>query len=108
MDKMMEKMNCRRNINPLKARLLNQQWKVVYKKKGKSVYAFEEDIDNMNTFAYFNHPENISKMGYLLKDKSSSLYEWFYNRFQLRECSCKNNKLVDIGGNKKRICGLSN
>ncbi|MFW6287611.1 MAG: hypothetical protein ACOC2J_02555 [bacterium] len=108
MDSMMESMNCRRTINPLKTRLLNQQWKVAYKKKGKSVYAFEADVDKLNSIAYFNYPENISKMGYLLKEESVSLYKWFYNCFELMECSCKNNKLVDIGGKKKRICGLSN
>ena len=47
-------------------------------------------------------------MGYLLKEKSDSLYTWFCDKIPLRQCSCRNNRLADIGGRKKRICGLMN
>lgn len=108
LNKFMQGLNCKASIEPLKNITLYSKWKVNYSLDGKSVFSFCSDINSLELFAYFNHHENISRMGYILKDKSIELYNWFYEKMPARTCSCRNNNLVDIGGQKKRICGLMN
>lgn len=108
LDKFMQELNCKVSIEPLKNILLYSGWKVNYSLNGKSVYSFCADINRLELHAYFNHHKNVSRMGYILKDESNELYNWFYEKIPVRMCSCKNNNLVDIGGQKKRICGLMN
>ena len=108
MDKFMRNMKCKISVQPLKNTTLHSQWKLFYAMEGKSVYSFHSDTNNLEAFAYFNHYGNVSRMGYLLKEESDRLYTWFYDRIPTRLCLCRNNKLVDIGGHKKRICGLMN
>jgi len=108
MDDFMRSVNCSISIQPLKNTTLFSQWKVGYSLKGKSIYSFHSDIDSLETFACFNHYQNVSRMGYLLKEESDLLYNWFDAKIPTRLCSCRYNRLVDIGGRKRRICGLMN
>lgn len=108
MNDYMQAIKCTYSAEPLKNTTLQSDFKLLYKLNGKLIYSFNADTDSLKTFAYFNHHDNISRMGYLLKDESESLFAWFYDRIPTSICSCKNNKLVDIGGRTKRICGLMN
>lgn len=108
MDEFIQNLNCKFSVQPLKNTTLHNKWKVSYNKNGKSVYAFHSDIESLVTFLYFNYHENISRIGYELKKEPDLLYTWYYDRIPASQCSCVNSKLVDIGGQKKRICGLMN
>lgn len=108
MNELMNKIDAELKIKPMRNTLLNSCWKLQYTKKGKAVYTIHIDIDKMNNFLYFNSVENISKIGYLLKKNYNELFNWFYDNINTMKCSCKNNKIVDIGGQKKRTCGLMN
>jgi hypothetical protein len=104
----MKNLECKTAIEALKNTTLHSKWKLTYQLKGKAVYSFHADTDSLETFAYFNHPDNMSRMGYVLKEESHPLYNWFYDRIPMRSCACRNNRRVDIGGREKRICGLMN
>jgi len=108
MNDFMRSVKCRISVQPLKNTTLFSQWKLGYSLKGKSVYSFHSDTDSLETFACFNHYQNVSRMGYLLKEESDLLHTWFYDKIPTRLCSCRYNRLADIGGRKKRICGLMN
>lgn len=108
LDQFMQELGCKVSVEPLKSIVSDSRWKVNYSLNGKSIFAFCSDINRLELFAYFNYHKNVSRMGYILKDESSELYNWFYEKIPARLCSCKNNNLVDIGGQKKRICGLMN
>ena len=108
MNVLMEKIGAKLKIKPMRDTLLNSYWKLQYTKKGKAVYTMHIDIESMGNFLNFNNIENISKIGYFLKKGSNDLFNWFYENINTMECSCKNNRRVDIGGRKKRICGLMN
>lgn len=108
MDDFMKEIKSTVSVEPLKNTTLFSEWKVFYKLKGKAIYSFHSDTDGLKTFAYFSHYGNISRLGYFLKEEADSLYTWFFDRVPTSICSCKNNKLVDIGGREKRICGLMN
>ena len=108
MNELMNKIEAKLKVKPMRSTLLHSIWKLQYTKKSKAVYTMHIDIDNMSNFLNFNNIENISRLGYLLKKRSVELYNWFYEHIITRECSCKNNRIVDIGGRKKRICGLMN
>lgn len=95
-------------VEPLKNTTLHSEWKVSFKFNGQLIYSFHSDAGTLKTFAYFNRHDNVSRMGYVLKEESEPLYKWFCDRVPVTACSCPNNKLVDIGGCKKRICGLMN
>jgi hypothetical protein len=104
----MKNLECKTAIEALKNTTLHSKWKLTYQLKNKAVYSFHADTDLLETFAYFNQPDNVSRMGYVLKKESHSLYHWFYERIPMRSCACRNNRRVDIGGREKRICGLMN
>lgn len=104
----MKEINAKDTVQPLKNTTLFSPWKLGYSRNGKSVYGFHADTDSFETYVYFNYFSNVSRMGYLLKETSPKLYDWFNDRFPTRTCACPNNKLADIGGCKKRICGLMN
>ena len=104
----MRRAKCSSMVQPVNNTTLFSQWKIGYFLKGKSVYSFHSDFDTLETFACFNRYQNVSRVGYLLKEQSILLYNWFYDKIPTRLCSCPNNRLVDIGGRKKRICGLMN
>ena len=108
MDMMMKRLSCKVIVEPLKNTTLYSPWKVKYTLRGKSLYAFQGDTDHLNVFAYFNHVQNVSRMGSLVREASDALYTWFYQHIPTRICACKNNRTIDIGGQKKRICGLMN
>lgn len=108
METWLHSLNCKVAVEPLKNTTLHSYWEVSYRQKGKPLYAFHADTDRLDAFAYFNHPENVGRMGYLAKAASDALYAWFYERIPARICACRNNRAVDIGGQKKRICGLMN
>jgi hypothetical protein len=107
MDRYMETLGCSSTVQPLKNTTLGSVWKMAYK-RSKSVYGFHADTDWMESYVYFNSPQNISKKGYLLREESEPLYEWFNSHFPVMECACRYNRRVDIGGVKKRLCGFSN
>jgi hypothetical protein len=104
----MQTLKCKTTVEPLKNTTLYSKWKLTYQLKNKAVYSFHADTGHLEVFAYFNHPDYVSRMGYLLKNESNSLYDWFYERIPMRSCACRNNRRVDIGGREKRICGLMN
>lgn len=108
LDRYMEDMRCKVFIEPLKNTTFQSRYKVIYKRSGKPLLSLEIDTSRLRIHAYFNHYENLSKMGYLLKEQSEPLYEWFFDRIPSTVCACANNKNVDIGGVKKRVCGLMN
>jgi hypothetical protein len=108
MDAIMQRLPCKVVVKPLKNTTLYSPWKVRYTFRGKSLYAFQGDTGHLDAFAYFNHVQNVSRMGALVRDASDDLYSWFYERIPARTCACKNNRVVDIGGQTKRICGLMN
>ena len=108
MDEYMRSLGCRAMVEPLKNTTLGSRWKLVYKRKSKSVYGFHADTDSVETYAYFNKPENISRIGYLLKERSETLYNWFDEKIPTRNCARRYNRKIDIGGKEKRICGFSN
>jgi hypothetical protein len=108
MDAFIQRMNCRISVQPLKNTTLFSQWKLHYCRHGKSVYSFRSDTDRLEAYAHFNHYQNVSRAGYALKEESYPLHTWFYDRIPERLCSCRYNRLVDIGGRKKRICGFMN
>jgi hypothetical protein len=108
MDDFMRRVRCGMSVQPLKNTTLLSQWKLGYSLQGKTVYSFHSDTDSLEAFACFNHHRNISRMGYLLKEESDLLYTWFYDKIPTRLCSCRYNRVADIGGRKKRICGLMN
>jgi hypothetical protein len=108
MNEIMGRIDTKTKIKPLRNTQLGSCWKIQYLKKGKSVSTFHISINRIDFFINFNSTENISEMGYFLKNESIELYNWFFNHINARKCSCKNNKSVDIGGVKKRICGLMN
>ena len=108
MNEFMKDLKCKTIVEPLKNTTLYSEWKLFYSFKGKSIYGFHSDTESLKTFAYFNHYENVSRMGYILKEESDSLYNWFYDCIPISMCSCRNNKLVNVGGREKRICGLTN
>lgn len=101
-------LNYKISVQPLRNITLDSPWKLAYTRNGKSVFGYHADPEGLVTFAYFNHPENIAKVGRQLKQVSPTLYGWFYEKMPTRTCACKNNRLVDIGGQAKRICGLMN
>ena len=107
-NELMRQIDTKLKIKPLRNTLLNSYWKLQYTKNGKAVCSIHIDIDRMNAFLNFNSVENISNMGYLLNKRSGELFNWFYDHIRTMECSCKNNRNVDIGGRRKRICGLMN
>lgn len=102
----MQTLACGNGVEPLRNTTLHSKWKLTYRLKNKAVYAFHADADRLEIFAYFNHPDNVARMGYLLKAESLPLYNWFFDRIPIRSCACRNNRRVDIGGREKRICGL--
>lgn len=108
MNGLMEQIDTKLKIKPLRNTLLNSYWKLQYTKNGKAVCSLHIDINKMDAFLNFNSVENISNMGYLLNKRSGELFNWFYDHIRTMECSCKNNRNVDIGGRRKRICGLMN
>jgi hypothetical protein len=108
METWMQSLNCNIVVEPLKNTTLHSYWEVSYRQKGKPLYAFHADTSKLDAFAYFNQAENVGRMGYLVKAESDQLYTWFDEHIPVRECACRNNRLVDIGGEQKRICGLMN
>ena len=95
-------------VKPLRSTQLTFFWKLQYTRKGKALATLHIDVQKLDCFINFNSVTNISKVGYRLKKDSEELYGWFFDCFKLRECSCKNNRNADIGGRRKRICGLMN
>jgi hypothetical protein len=107
MDGFMNQMKAKIKVQPLKNTTLGSVWKTSYV-KGKSIYGFQADPCWMEAYVYFNEDKNIKKVGYHLKETDPVLYEWYYSNFKEQECACQYNRRVDIGGEKKRICGFSN
>lgn len=101
-------LKCSVYAEPLKETTLFSHWKMWYRISGKPICSVEADVGKIKLCAYFNHYQNVSKMGYALKNESSDIFGWFCNGFYENTCSCKNSRIVDIGGIKKRICGLAN
>lgn len=108
MDEYMKSLGCKATVQPLKNTTLGSKWKLSYKRKSNSVYGFHADTDSVETYAYFNKPENISKVGHLLNERSEMLSNWFIEKIPTRNCACRYNRRVNIGGEEKRICGFSN
>jgi len=104
----MKQIGAKLKIKPMRHTLLTSFWKLQYTKNVKAVCSMHIDINKLNIFLNFNRTKNISNMGYLLKKSYSELYDWFYDHMKTMECSCKNNRNVDFGGKRKRICGLMN
>ncbi|MBN2535726.1 MAG: hypothetical protein JXB88_22800 [Spirochaetales bacterium] len=108
MNDLMNHIGTKLKIKPFRNTQAGSFWKLQYYKNGKAVASFHIDINTVHYFINFNNVNNISRMGYLLKDRSVELYDWFFHHIKTMNCSCKNNRKVDIGGTKKRICGLMN
>lgn len=108
MDLYIQELGAKISIHPLKNTTLYSPWKVIYTREGKSIYGFHAEPNRLEVYAYFNKPDNISRVGYQLKEEADPLYAWFNDHIPMRECRCPNNRKVDIGGEEKRICGLMN
>lgn len=108
MDEVMQSIGAKITVQPLKNTTLYSPWKVSYTQQGKSIYGFHAEPQRLEVYLYFNRPENITGVAFLLKAEDSRIYDWFSEHIPIRECRCPNNRLVDIGGEKRRICGLMN
>lgn len=95
-------------IRPLRGITSDFQWKVEYVCKGKNVLGFYADHDRFLLCVYFNDHKNISAFASLLQQNHPSLFPWFCRQFPERLCRCPSNRLVHLGDEKRRICGLSN
>lgn len=108
MDEFMGSHQGKMTVQPLKNTTLYSPWKVSYTRDGRSIYGFHVEPQRLEVYIYLNHHENVSRVGYRLKEETEQLYGWFYEHIPSRECRCPNNRRVDIGGQAKRICGLMN
>ena len=83
-------------------------WKVNYSIKGKSAVGLQADFENLSLYAYFNNYKNIMLVASELSKVSEEFCSWFNDLIPGSNCNCKNNRRIEIGGMKKRICGLMN
>ncbi len=95
-------------IKPLRGITSDFQWKAEYTLKGKNVLGFYADHSTLTLCIYFNDHKNISAFASRLQTENPSLFPWFCRQFPQRLCKCPSNRLVHLGDEKRRICGLSN
>ncbi len=107
-DLWMKKKNAKTTVKALHHQPVLIPWKVNYSHKGKSLFGLQADFENLYLFAYFNNFKNIMSVALEVSKISEDFCNWFNHQIPVTECNCKNNKVIKIGGEKKRICGLSN
>lgn len=99
---------CKMKIRPLRGITSDFEWKVEFSHKGKNVWGFYADHDNLKICLYLNAPENISRIADRLMEEDPTLLSWYQKNFPERLCICRYNRAVHLGDIKRRICGLSN
>lgn len=94
-------------IKPLRGITSDFQWKVEYKRGGKSKCAFYADGEAFTLCVHFGSFENINRLADMLLAENEPLFHWFQGQFTERLCKCPYNRMVRFGKEKRRICGLS-
>lgn len=94
-------------IKPLRGIVSDFRWKVDFLLGGRCALGFTGDCDGLNLYLHFNAADSISRFSETLAG-DPALLEWFRGCFPERLCRCPNNRMVDLGGEARRICGLSN
>jgi len=84
------------------------KWKAEFKLKGKNYFGFYSGPDTLSLGVYFGNSENISATAKLLEETDAELFTWYRGLYPERYCSFPYNKTVELGGEKRRICGMSN
>lgn len=104
----MQGIKVKAKVKPLRGIVSDFKWKVEYSYKSKNICGFYADYDYFMLCLYFNNFQNINKFADVLISEDMEMFEWFKKQFKERLCKCPSNRMVRLGDEKRRICGLSN